>query len=105
MQCKLSVACSYCLVYLFSYYSNKNEQQKCGERAGVYTGIIMLGEKREVVMLLFLFYRNVGEEGEENGISIKKRYMAISDFFVVIGACFAPLFAGREYFLLFLQFH
>ena len=30
-----------------------------------------------------------------------KRYMVISDFFVVIGACFAPIFAGREYFLLF----
>ena len=30
-----------------------------------------------------------------------KRYMVISDFFVVMGACFAPIFAGREYFLLF----
>ncbi len=41
----------------------------------------MLEEKREVVILLFLFYRNIGEEGKFNGISIKKRYMVISDFF------------------------
>lgn len=27
--------------------------------------------------------------------------MVISDFFVVIGACFAPIFVGREHFLLF----
>ncbi len=27
--------------------------------------------------------------------------MVVSNFFVVIGACFAPIFAGREYFLLF----
>ena len=33
----------------------QNEQQKCSKRAGVYTGIIMLEEKREVVILLFCF--------------------------------------------------
>ena len=60
----------------------------------------MLREKREVVILLF--YRNTGVEGEWN--FYQKRYMVISDFFVVMGACFAPIFAGREYFLLFLQF-
>lgn len=37
--------------------------KKCGERASVYTGIIMLAEKREVRILLFLFCRNLGEEG------------------------------------------
>jgi len=32
----------------------------------------MLEEKREVVILLFLFYRNIGEEG--NGRNIKEVY-------------------------------
>ena len=64
----------------------------------------MLREKREVVILLFLFYRNTGVEGEEMEFP-SKRYMVISDFFVVMGACFAPIFAGREYFLLFSQSH
>ena len=81
----------------------QNEQQKCGERACVYTGIIMLEEKREVVWLLFLFYRNLGEEGE--GMEFpSKRCMVISSFFIVVSACFAPIFVGRDYFLLFLQF-
>ena len=57
--------------------------------------------EREVVILLFCFI-NTGVEGEWN--FYQKRYMVISDFFVVMGACFAPIFAGREYFLLFLQF-
>lgn len=61
----------------------------------------MLEEKREVVILLFLFYINTGVEGEGNGIPIKKDVWLYPIFFVVIGACFAPLFAGREYFLLF----
>ena len=56
---------------LFSYCSNKSEQQKCRKRAGVYTGIIVLGEKRSCDTSL-LFYGNTGVEGEENGISIKK---------------------------------
>lgn len=34
----------------------------------------MLGEKREVVILLFLFYRNLSEEGERNGRDIKEIY-------------------------------
>ncbi len=61
----------------------------------------MLREKREVVILLFLFYRNTDLEGRGKWNFHQKRYMVISDFFVVIGACFAPIFAGREYFLLF----
>ena len=56
-----------------SLYSNKSEQQKCRKRAGVYTGIIMLEKKREV-MILLLFYRNAGVEGEENGRDIKEVY-------------------------------
>ena len=33
----------------------QNELQKCRKRACLYTGIIMLREKREVVILLFCF--------------------------------------------------
>lgn len=60
----------------------------------------MLGEKREVVILLFLFYRNTGVEGGGKWSFHQKRYMVISNFFIVLGACFAPIFVGREYFLL-----
>ena len=60
----------------------------------------MLGEKREVVILLFLFYGNTGVEGEENGISIKKDVWLHPIFFVV-GACFAPIFAGENIFFCF----
>ena len=34
----------------------------------------MLREKREVVILLFLFYRNTDVEGEGNGRDIKEVY-------------------------------
>ncbi len=60
----------------------------------------MLREKREVVILLFLFYRNTGVEGGGKwSFYQKKMHGYIQFFFVVIGACFAPIFAGREYFL------
>ena len=82
MQCKLSVACSYCLVSLFSYCSNKTYRKKCRKRAGVYTGIIVLGEKREVVILLFLFYGNTGVEGGGKwNFHQKKMYGYIQFFF------------------------
>ncbi len=61
----------------------------------------MLGEKREVVILLFLFYRNTGVEGGGKwNFHQKKMYGYIQFFFIVVGACFASIFAGREYFLL-----
>ena len=78
----------------------QKEQQKCRKRACLYTGIIMLREKRSCDTSL-LFYRNTGVEGEGNGVSIKKDTWLYPIFFVVMGACFAPIFAGREYFLLF----
>ena len=53
------------------------------------------------MILLFLFYRNTGVEGEEMEFPSKKIHGYIRFFFVVMGACFAPIFAGREYFLLF----
>lgn len=34
----------------------------------------MLEKKREVMILLFLFYRNAGVEGEENGRDVKEVY-------------------------------
>lgn len=61
----------------------------------------MLGEKREVVILLFLFYRNTGVEGGGKwNFHQKKDVWLHPIFFIVVGACFAPIFAGREYFLL-----
>ncbi len=62
----------------------------------------MLAEKREVKILLFLFCRNLGEEGGSLvEFPSKKDVWLYPIFFVVIGACLAPIFAGREYFLLF----
>ena len=81
----------------------QNVQQKCRKRAGVYTGIIVLGEKREVVILLF-FYRNTGVEGEENGISIKKDVW-LHPIFYCCRRLFCSYICRREYFLLLLQFH
>ena len=60
----------------------------------------MLREKREVVILL-LFYRNTGVEGGGKWSFHQKDTWLYPIFFVVMGACFAPIFAGREYFLLF----
>ncbi|EJQ40569.1 hypothetical protein IEC_00451 [Bacillus toyonensis] len=62
----------------------------------------MLAEKREVKILLFLFCRNLGEEGGSVvGFPSKKDAWLYSIFFIILGACFTPIFAGREYFLLF----
>ena len=78
MQCKLSVACSYCLVSLFSYCSNKSEQQKCRKRAGVYTGIIVLGRKRSCDTS-FCFSVNTGVGMEFPS----KRCMVTSNFLLL----------------------
>lgn len=62
----------------------------------------MLAEKREVKILLFLFCRNLGEEGGSVvEFPSKKDAWLYPIFFIILGACFAPIFAGREYFLLF----
>ncbi|AHA09740.1 hypothetical protein IC9_04223 [Bacillus toyonensis] len=62
----------------------------------------MLAEKREVKILLFLFCRNLGEEGGSVvEFPSKKDAWLYSIFFIILGACFTPIFAGREYFLLF----
>ena len=49
----------------------QKEQQKCRKRACLYTGIIMLREKRSCDTSL-LFYRNTGVEGEEMEFLSKK---------------------------------
>lgn len=66
----------------------------------------MLAEKREVKILLFLFCRNLGEEGGSVvEFPSKKDAWLYSIFFIILGACFAPIFAGENIFFCFLQFH
>ncbi len=43
-------------VSVFLLQQQKRTAKKCRKRAGVYTGIIVLGEKREVVILLFFVF-------------------------------------------------